>query len=311
MSEHATRAARATARHPVIGTAGGLRVFGGADTDRLDGEPVTSVHADGDDLWVLVARRDLYRVGGDAADLVASLDDGDAGVCITSHRGEIWVGGDNAGLWRLDGSRLVEVESFQTAPSSDEWHTPWGGPPAVFSMASDGTDLYVSVHVGGILRTTDGSSWEPTIDLHDDVHQVAVSRDGAVWAATGMRGLAESRDRGVTWRYHTDGLHARYLLAVAAVADGVLVGASSGHAGRDGALYRFDGAGFTRCRGLPDDLHGAVSPRHVAAAGDDAVVALPSGDAYASDDGGYEWDQLATGLPDVAEVALQAATPSD
>ena len=150
----------------------------------------------------------------------------------------------------------------------EEWHTPWGGPPAVFSMASDGTDLYVSVHVGGILRSADGGSWVPTIDLHDDVHQVAVGADATVWAATGRRGLAESRDRGRTWQYHTEGLHARYLLTVATVGDGVLVGASSGHAGRDGAIYRFDGRRFERCRGLPGDLHGAVGPRQLAADGD-------------------------------------------
>ena len=91
-------------------------------------------------------------------------------------------------------------------------------------MASDGDDLYVSVHVGGILRTTDGDGWAPTIDLHDDVHQVAVGGAGTVWAATGMRGLAESGDRGGSWRYHVDGLHAHYLLAVAPFDDGVLVG---------------------------------------------------------------------------------------
>ena len=64
-----------------------------------------------------------------------------------------------------------------------------GWTSAVFSMASDGTDLYVSVHVGGILRSADGVSWSPTIDLHDDVHQVTVSPDRTVWAATGSRAL--------------------------------------------------------------------------------------------------------------------------
>ena len=59
------------------------------------------------------------------------------------------------------------------APTRAEWHTPWGGPPSVFSMASLGDDLFVSVHVGGILRSSDGGqSWEATIDLHEDVHQV-------------------------------------------------------------------------------------------------------------------------------------------
>jgi hypothetical protein len=291
---------------PILATARGLRVLDstGANGDPLDGASITAVHASGDDVWVLADRRDLYRVTDGFADLVASLDHGASGICIGTHDGTVWVGGAEAQLWRLDGKHLEPVESFQDAPSRDEWHTPWGGPPDVFSMASDGTDLYVSVHVGGILRSGDGASWAPTIDLHDDVHQVAVGPDGTVWAATGMHGLAESRDRGTTWRYHTAGLHATYLLAVAVTSSGVLVGASSGHAGRDGAIYRFDGERFTRSRGLPDRLNGAVGPRQLAANGNDAVVALPNGDVYSSQDGGAGWTPLVTGEAAVSEVTV-------
>ena len=303
MSEHETSTLKAPTHHPVIGTAEGLRPLAGGG-DPLAGAMITAVHSDGSDLWVLVGRRDLHRVAGESAELVASLGAGDAGTCVGSHRGRLWIGGDNAGLWRLTGTRLEEVASFQDAPSRADWHTPWGGPPAVFSMASDGTDMYVSVHVGGILRSADGASWVPTIDLHDDVHQVAVGPDGTVWAATGRRGLAESRDRGETWRYHSDGLHASYLLAVATVTGGVLVAASSGHGARDGAVYRFDRDRFIRCDGLPDDLEGAVGPRHLAAAGDHAVVALPNGDVYTSRDAGNEWTRDATNLTAVSEVTL-------
>ena len=290
----------------IIGTARGLRFLdpSTAGGDPLDGTAITAVHAAGDDLWVLADRRDLYRVTDGVADLIASLDRSESGTCVGTHDGAVWVGGADAQLWRLDGKHLEPIESFQEAPSRPEWHTPWGGPPDVFSMASDGTDLYVSVHVGGIMRTGDGTSWVPTIDLHDDVHQVAVGPDGTVWAATGMRGLAESRDRGATWRYHTAGLHATYLLTVAVTADGVLVGASSGHAGRDGAIYRFDGDRFTRASGLPDRLDGAVGPRQLAAKGKHAVVALPNGDVYASENAGAEWTPRVTGSPTVSEVAL-------
>jgi hypothetical protein len=294
----------------IIGTARGLRFLdpNNGNGDLLDGTAITAVHFSGDDLWVLADRRALYRVTDGVADLVASLGDGASGTCVGSHDATVWVGGDDAQLWRLEGKHLEPVESFQEAPSRDEWHTPWGGPPAVFSMASDGTHLYVGVHVGGILRSSDGESWAPTIDLHDDVHQVAVGPDGTVWAATGMRGLAESRDRGATWRYHTTGLHATYLLTVAVTTDGVLVGASSGHAGRDGAIYGFDGERFARSRGLPDRFNGAVGPRQLAATGNDAVVALPDGDVYASNDSGGEWTRVATGLPVVSEVATVGGT---
>ena len=288
---------------PVIATAHGLRPLEGESLESLADVSITSIHADGDDLWVLAGRRDLHRVRSGTSTLVARLDDA-VGAVVGTHGGAVWVGGHRARLWRLDGGALVEVTTFQSAPTHDEWHTPWGGPPDVFSIASDGTHLYVSVHVGGILRTTDGSDWTPTIDLHDDVHQVAVGGDGTVWAATGMRGLAESRDQGATWDYHTSGLHARYALAVAALPDGALVAVSSGHAAKDGGVYRFDGQRITRCKGLPADLGGAVGPRQLATSGDRAAVALPNGDVYVSDDGGREWARLAAGVRSVAEVTF-------
>jgi hypothetical protein len=295
--------ARTTTLHPVFATAHGLRLTDAERLESLGDSAITSVHADGEDLWALVARRELHRVDRSGSELVARLDDA-TGTVVGTHRGTVWVGGHRARLWRLDGGKLVEVASFQEAPTHDEWHTPWGGPPDVFSIASDGANLYVSVHVGGILRTTDGTEWTPTIDLNDDVHQVAVSDDGAVWAATGMRGLAESRDQGATWHYHTAGLHARYALAVAPVAGGALVAVSSGHAAKDGGVYRFDGGRSTRCEGLPGDLGGAVGPRQLAAAGDRAVVALPNGDVYVSDDNGREWARSATGVRAVSEVTF-------
>ena len=243
-----------------------------------------------------------------SSELVARLDDA-VGTVVGTHRGAVWVGGHarSALAARRRDARRGRRRS-RVPRRTTEWHTPWGGPPDVFSIASDGTHLYVSVHVGGILRTTDGSDWTPTIDLHDDVHQVAVGDDGTVWAATGMRGLAESRDHGATWRYHTSGLHARYTLAVAALPHGALVAVSSGHAAKDGGVYRFDGERITRCDGLPADLGGAVGPRQLATSGDRAAVALPNGDVYVSDDGGREWARLAAGVRSVAEVDLHLLT---
>src|SRR5262245_28510643 len=283
---------RTQTHQPVIATGNGARLLDGGTLGSLPDAAITSLHVDGDDVWALVARRDLYRVDSGTSELVARLDEPAGGV-VGTHRGAVWVGGQRARLWRLDGDSLVEVSSFQDAPTADGWHTPWGGPPDVFSLASDGTHLYVSVHVGGILRTTDGASWTPTIDLHDDVHQVVVADDGTVWAATGMRGLAESRDHGATWRYHTRGLHATYALAVAPLPHGALVAVSSGHAGKDGGVYRFDGDRSIRCEGLPADLRGAVGPRQMAASGERAVVALPNGDVYLSDDSGVTWERVA------------------
>ena len=294
---------RTQTQQPLIATVHGVRLPDGRTLDSLPGGSITSIHPDGDDLWALVGRRDLHRIHQGATELVARLDQPSGGV-IGIHGGTVWVGGQDARVWRLDGDALVEATSFQAAPTHAEWHTPWGGPPDVFTFASDGTRLYVSVHVGGILRTTDGTEWAPTIDLHDDVHQVAVGADGTVWAATGMRGLAESRDHGATWRYHTRGLHATYALAVAPLPHGALVAVSSGHAAKDGGVYRFDGERMTRSEDLPSDLGGAVGPRHLATSGERGAVALPNGDVYVSDDAGVTWARAAEGLRPVRDVVF-------
>lgn len=266
---------------------------------------VTSVAMDGAVAYALVDEVELYRIDGDGPEPVARLADGQ-GSALHVHRGSVWVGGHSAGLWRLDARSLVAVESFLNAPTRSAWSTPWGGPPSVFSFASRGDDLFVSVHVGGILRTSDdGRTWRATIDLHDDVHHVAAGPDGTLWAATGRRGLAGSGDRGETWTYHRQGLHSTYLLAVAATNDAVLVGSSSGPRASDGAVYRFDGTTFERVgRPLPAEMHGAVGPRRLTASGNRAAVVTPDGSLFISTDGGKEWHRHGGDLSGAAEVAL-------
>lgn len=137
----------------------------------------------------------------------------------------------------LDGEPLA---SFDSAPTKDEWHTPWGGPPEVrsISVTPEGT-VFVNVHVGGILRSDDGcQTWEATIDLHADVHQVLALGGGLVLAACGDGGLAVSRDGGSTWRFCTDGLRETYCRAVGVHGDDVFVSASGGPRGNRSAVYR-------------------------------------------------------------------------
>src|SRR5205085_4798127 len=111
----------------------------------------------------------------------------------------------------LDGGGNEPVPSFDEVEGRDAWHQPHGGPPAVRTSVADNEGrLYVNVHVGGIVRSDDdGRSWQPTIDIDNDVHQVATvpSQPGRIVAAT-ARGLATSDDYGKTWRILDDGLHA-------------------------------------------------------------------------------------------------------
>jgi hypothetical protein len=221
------------------------------------------------------------------------------------------VGTASAHLLRLEGERLVPVSAFESVESRDAWYTPWGVPADVRSISA-GTDdrLYVNVHVGGVLRSVDGAaSWEPTLDLEHDVHQVLAppARPSLVLVAA-YDGFGVSEDGGDTWRWENDGLHAHYCRAVA-LADGtVYLSASTGHHGRRAALYRrrlADGGAFERCQhGLPEWFADNVDTGCLAARGRTVAIGTEDGLAFISHDAGESWEQVAKDLAPVRAVAL-------
>jgi photosystem II stability/assembly factor-like uncharacterized protein len=280
-----------------VGTADGVHRPGSGTA--LEGHSVTAV-AGG---WVLLDGRVVWHDGEEAA------IEGPQGTCLLPVDGGVVVGTAEAHLLGLPGGRM---ESFDRAPARDTWYTPWGGPPDTRSMATapDGT-LYVNVHVGGILRSTDGGdSWEPTLDIDLDVHQVVVAPDGVVLAACAY-GLAVSRDGGDTWSVDDEGLHATYARAVAVAGDTVLLSASTGPGGRRAAVYRRPLAGgpFARATaGLPEWFTGNVDTACLSADGDTALLGTADGSVWASDDAGTTWSVLVSGLPRVTCVALDLRT---
>jgi hypothetical protein len=119
---------------------------------------------------------------------------------------------------------------------------------------------------------TAAGHWWAIIDGQTIVHRVLAhpAVPGRVFAASAV-GLVMSADGGESWRILTDGLHARYLRAVAVAGETVLVSASTGPGGRRAALYRTraDGQGeFERCcQGLPEWLGDNVDTHCLAARG--------------------------------------------
>lgn len=288
----------------VIGTADGLVVGGDRE---LAGREVSGL-APGPVWWAVVDRALWRGAPGHGWEEVARSENQPVR-CVLVAGGQVLVGTGGAGLHRLEGDRLAPLVGFEQAPTRERWHTPWGGPPDTRSLASADGDWYVNVHVGGILRSEDGgATWQPTIDLHTDVHQVVVS-DGVVLAATGVEGLAVSRDRGGTWTTHTDGLHAPYARAVA-VADGtVLLSASTGPGGGRATLYRRPLAGdepFVRCDAGPGWFSGNIDTHCLAAARTTVVFGTATGEVFVSEDRGVRWQPAATGLAPVRCVALTA-----
>jgi hypothetical protein len=295
----------------LVGTATGLHRVGGDDRPDLEGRAVTAIDGDGDQWLVLVDGYELHRGPLGRLRPIATLE-GEPGRCLAASGGGHLVGTAGAHLVRiLGGDRLTPVDSFEDPALREGWHTPWGGPPDVRSLAAsrDGA-LHVNVHVGGILRSDDaGESWRPTIDLHADVHQVCALQDGTVVAATAF-GLAISTDAGTTWRFQTDGLHARYQRAVAVCGDALIASASDGPRTRNAAVYRTDLRAmrpFERCdRGLPQTFTDNVDTYCIDALGTTAAIGTADGEVYVTGDCGLTWELCARGLGAVRCVAVAA-----
>lgn len=226
----------------------------------------------------------------------------------------VFVGTNDARVLRLDeGGAFVPLAGFDRVAGRETWYAGTAvvdgrvvGPPlGVRSMCatSDHSTLLVNVHVGGIPRSTDGGeTWNPTIDVESDVHQVCAhpTRPEIVAAAAAV-GLAISNDAGASWTIHQEGLHAPHCSAVALVGDDILVSASTDPFSKDGAIYRHPIEGNGRLQrvngGLPPWLDGKVDTGNIAARGDWVAVADSGGHVYLSNDCGATWARIAEGLP--------------
>ncbi len=294
----------------LVGTDNGVFAVGHDGTPQLVGHRIEALAATPAGVWAVSNGRDLWhRPEGGEWKSVASLER-TRGNCLAVVGDLVLVGGAEATLFRLDGTDLRELESFGSAPGRETWGTPWGGPPDVRSIAveDDGT-VYVNVHVGGVLRSSGLESWEPTMDISADVHEVIVhpGRPGTAYAASAI-GLGTTADGGGQWDFHTLGLHSLYCRAVAVGNDYLLVSASLGPSGDKAAVYRRpldNSTPFRKCEeGLPDWFAGNVNTFCLAAEGKRAVIAAPDGSIYESTDGGTSWSTLATGLAGSSCVAL-------
>lgn len=258
-----------------------------------DGRAIVQCEPDG--TWTEVARSEL--------DLV----------CLAPTTHGVLVGTEEAHLLRLvgDDATLAPLEAFETVDGRETWFTPWGGPPAVRSIAQDlAGRLHANVHVGGIPRSVDaGASWEPTIDIDADVHQVvAHPTEPDVVLAAGAVGLAVSVDGGSSWRIEREGLHATYARAVAVAGDRILLSVSNGPRGGRGAVYRTalePGSTFERCtEGLPEWFDGNIDSGRLDARGSEVAFGTGDGEVFVSDDAGERWTRAATGLRSIRAVRL-------
>jgi photosystem II stability/assembly factor-like uncharacterized protein len=233
--------------------------------------------------------------------------------CLLVDGHDVWVGAAPAALYRLSDDGFTRIETFEQMPGHEQWHTPWGARAAVRSLdIGDDETVWANIHVGGIARSRDGgSTWIPTIDINVDVHQVFVvpGRPDTVVAACGEGGLAMTTDKGATWTMSTAGLSSAYCRAVAVAEDTILLSCQDDNRGGNTSLYRrplddLEAPFVPVAGGLPERLPGSIDTFSLATFGEEAAVALPSGDLYVSTDAGYAWRRLIGSLGEVRAVTI-------
>jgi photosystem II stability/assembly factor-like uncharacterized protein len=242
--------------------------------------------------------------------------------CGMAVRDAIYVGTDDARMLRLShgGSVLDPIDGFDNIAGRDAWFAGSAivngqrlGPPlGIRSVAanSSGSILFANVHVGGIPRSMDGGrTWQPTIDINSDVHEVrAHQSDPDIVVAASAIGLCISHDAGETWTIERDGLHAPYCSAVAFSGDDILVSASTDHFATQGRIYRRpvrpDGNTVAVENGLPTWINGIADTGCIATNGSTIAVVDGAGNLYASDDCGQDWSCRSTRLPPPSGVLI-------
>jgi len=233
----------------------------------------------------------------------------------------IYVGTDDALVLRVSAAGEIEqLRGFEGVAGRDKWYAGAAlingeliGPPLgirSITATSDGAALLANVHVGGIPRSVDrGATWQPTIDIDSDVHEVRAhpNRPGIVAAAAAI-GLCTSIDGGATWEAEQTGLHASHCSAVAFAGDDILVAAAEDPFAPQGAIYR---RGVDeRCPlvpvtgGLPAWLDGIADTGCIAANGSAVAVADTKGNLHISADNGRTWSCRANGIPTPSSILI-------
>ena len=108
-------------------------------------------------------------------------------------------------------------------------------------------------------------------------------------------------------RCETDGLHSTYCRGVTVCGDTVLLSASNGPRGGQGAVYRrgLGGGPLERCRaGLPEWFDDNIDSACLDATPGLAAFGTGDGRIFASEDEGSTWHEVASGLPAVGCVSV-------
>jgi hypothetical protein len=295
-------------------------VSGGTRGQELANHSVRALAPDGHGGAIAIVDRSLYRRAPDGAWSMLATAEFDLACCVTV--GDVvYVGTDDARVLRVSAAGEIEqLRGFDQVAGRDKWYAGSAiingkrvGPPLgvrSITATSDGAVLLANVHVGGIPRSVDGGvTWQPTIDIDSDVHEVRAhpNRPGIVAAATAI-GLCTSSDGGATWEVEQRGLHALHCSAIAFAGGDVLVSAAADAFAPHGAIYRR--AVDERCPlvkitgGLPAWLDRVAHTGCIATHGSAVAVTDMGGNLYVSADTGRTWSRRVDGIPTPISVLI-------
>jgi hypothetical protein len=292
----------------LVATDSGCRVFSELGEGRIElaGRrlgPLAS-HADGTCV-AIVDEKEVWRRFVDGT--WHRLSDVDMELqSICSGRAAIFCGGmSDAAIVRISpNTEPVRLKSFEVVQGRGEWFA--GGPPLgvrAITETSDGSTLLAAVHVGGIPRSGDGGeTWNPTIPVKFDVHEVrSHPYIPNLIAAAAAVGLCVSHDSGSNWVVFDRGLEERKTaLAVAFLDDEVLFSVQESPFATRSKLWRWriGGSQLEAVRdGLPEWLEGKVDTNQIATGSGRATILDGGGNLWLSDAGSQNWRRIARGLP--------------
>jgi photosystem II stability/assembly factor-like uncharacterized protein len=231
-------------------------------------------------------------------------------------RVRLFCGTEPAKLFVSDdlGESWSELPGLRDVPTVKDWYFP--GPPHIAHAKQitvdprDARTMYVSIEVGGLLRSTDGGeTWEDVPGMFEDVHRLLINpADPRRMYVSGGAGLWESDDGSATWRNTTDHDHAiggypdqlvyhpnnPDLMFVASAKDTPNTWRDNPFAGARISRSRDGGATWEQLRnGLPDRMQGNVEAMCLEVTGPGEACSLfaatTAGEIFVSDDAGDTW----------------------
>jgi len=297
-------------------------VTGNGRTQEIADQPVRGLAPDGrGGALAIVGRHSIRRraPGGEWTTVATSEFELS---CCMAVGDAVYAGTDDARMLRLShpGGSLDPLDGFEGVAGRETWFAGSAivngqrlGPPlGIRSVAANATGniLFANVHVGGIPRSIDGGkTWQPTIDINSDVHEVRahLMHPDIVVAAAAV-GLCISRDSGMTWITEREGLHAPHCSAAAFSGDDIIFSASTDPFAAEGRIYRRpvrpDGFIAAVQGGMPVWTEGKADTGCIAANGSFIAVADRAGNLYGSDDFGRTWSCNSAGLPTPSGVLI-------